>query len=185
MPTFDHLLVIDIESTCWKGNPPEGQASDIIEIGVALLNVSSLTVEASESILVKPKRSTVSPFCTELTTLTQEMVDSGISLAEACAYLKQNYKSKNRVWASFGEYDRKMFEKSCSDLNIPYPFGSSHINVKTLYTLFAGNSFGKGMKGVLKEIGLSHVGTHHRGVDDAINIAAILGEILRRGTLKS
>ena len=32
---LDHILVIDIESTCWQGGfPPRGEANDIIEIGL-------------------------------------------------------------------------------------------------------------------------------------------------------
>ena len=181
MPTFDSLLVVDLEATCWKGDPPTGEQSDIIEIGVALLDLASLEVRSTESILVRPERSSVSRFCTELTTLTQEMVDAGQSLRDACAYLQRKYESRTRVWASFGDYDRRMFEKSCEELNIPYPVGPSHLNVKNLYPLFAGKTFAKGMRGVLEEMGLPHVGTHHRGVDDARNIAAILAEILKRG----
>jgi inhibitor of KinA sporulation pathway (predicted exonuclease) len=43
--------------------------------------------------LVKPERSTVSEFCTELTTLTQEQVDQGMSFAEACERLQKRYLS--------------------------------------------------------------------------------------------
>ena len=31
---LDQILVIDVESTCWAGAQPEGQVSEIIEIGV-------------------------------------------------------------------------------------------------------------------------------------------------------
>ena len=30
---LDRILVVDIEATCWEGNPPPGQTSEIIEIG--------------------------------------------------------------------------------------------------------------------------------------------------------
>jgi len=81
---LDQILVIDVESTCWEGNPPEGQESEIIEIGVCTLGVASGERVERESILVKPQRSTVSSFCTRLTTLTQAQVETGISFNEAC-----------------------------------------------------------------------------------------------------
>ena len=28
---LDHILVIDIEATCWQGEPPPGQRSEIIK----------------------------------------------------------------------------------------------------------------------------------------------------------
>ncbi|MFW5667426.1 MAG: exonuclease domain-containing protein, partial [Coleofasciculus sp.] len=78
---IDQILVIDVEATCWQGKPPPGQESEIIEIGVCLLDCHSHYAVKTESILVKPERSTVSEFCTELTTLTQEQVDQGMSFA--------------------------------------------------------------------------------------------------------
>jgi inhibitor of KinA sporulation pathway (predicted exonuclease) len=100
---LDQILVIDVESTCWDGSPPPDQESEIIEIGVCLLDVVSCEQVARESILVKPQRSTISPFCTQLTTLTQAQVDAGISFKEACGLLKSNYLSKERTWASYGD----------------------------------------------------------------------------------
>src|SRR5262249_41432498 len=44
MSAFDPLLVVDLEATCWEGEPPAGEASDIIEIGVVLLAVATLEV---------------------------------------------------------------------------------------------------------------------------------------------
>ena len=81
---LDHVLVIDIESTCWDGGfPPRGEANDIIEIGLTRLELSSGRRLEKRSILVRPERSKVSPFCTELTTLTQEQVDTGILFKDA------------------------------------------------------------------------------------------------------
>ena len=38
---LDCILVVDLEATCWVGGPPEGQESEIIEIGLCVLHVSS------------------------------------------------------------------------------------------------------------------------------------------------
>ena len=40
---LDQILVIDVEATCWEGNPPPGQTSEIIEIGLCVLDVPTLT----------------------------------------------------------------------------------------------------------------------------------------------
>lgn len=39
---LDQILVIDVESTCWDGPTPDGQSSEIIEIGVCTVDVHSL-----------------------------------------------------------------------------------------------------------------------------------------------
>lgn len=175
---LDHILVLDVESTCWEGKPPGGQENEIIEIGLCLLDVASGERKDRESLLVRPERSTVSPFCTALTTLTQAQVDQGIPFAEACALLIKRFKSKERVWASYGDYDRRQFERQCRNRGIPYPFGPSHFNVKALLALTLGLKAEVGMAEGLPLLGLPLEGTHHRGGDDAWNIADILGKLL-------
>lgn len=177
---LDQVLVIDVESTCWNGPPPPGQENEIIEIGVCLLDVGSRERVTRESILVKPQRSTVSPFCTELTTLTQAQVDAGISFKAACALLKSKYLAKERTWASYGDYDRRQFERQCRDSQIGYPFGPTHLNVKNLFALIQGLPHEVGMVEALAMLGLPLIGTHHRGGDDAWNIAQFLAILLER-----
>ncbi|KOV83495.1 DNA polymerase III [Nocardia sp. NRRL S-836] len=177
---MDHVLVVDIESTCWEGSPPGGQVSEIIEIGVCPLEVSTGKRGERRSVLVRPTRSAVSQFCTRLTTLTAAQVAAGVSFAEACALLREEYRSADRVWASYGEYDRKMFERQCADFGVRYPFGQRHINVKTLFALTHALPGEVGMAEALRIAGRKLDGTHHRGHDDAHNIAGLLAGLLRR-----
>ena len=85
------------------------------------------------------------------------------------------------MWASYGDYDRQKFEQQCAGRGVPYPFGKTHINVKSLLALTAGLSRELGMAGGLEKLGISLEGTHHRGCDDAWNIAAILWHIIKAG----
>jgi len=176
---LDRILVVDVESTCWEANPPPGQMSEIIEIGLCMVDVAALERVERRSILVRPACSTVSAYCTQLTTLTQADVDAGIPLAEACRVLAQEYQSGQRLFASFGDYDRQQFERNCSAFGIPYPFGPTHLNVKNLAAIAYGWSREVGMSEALKRAGLPLEGTHHRGGDDAWNIAGLLSHLLR------
>lgn len=183
---LDKILVVDVESTCWEGNPPPDEESEIIEVGFCILDARDLEARSRGSILVKPKLSKVSPFCTKLTTLTQEVLDrEGGTFAAACNDLRA-LDSKNITWASYGDYDRKMFEGQtgptaawwgCTE----YPFSPRHINVKNLCALMHGWEREVGMDEALKRLGLPLEGTHHRGGDDAYNIAKILAHVLRLG----
>lgn len=175
---LDRIIVIDIEATCWQGKLPSGQESEIIEIGICPLDIITGEPLEKESILVKPQCSTVSDFCTELTTLTQEQVDKGITFTEACAILQERHESRQQVWASYGEYDRQQFTRQCKSRGIKYPFGTRHINVKTLLALQQHLSKEVGMARALEILELPLEGTHHRGVDDAGNIARILAKLL-------
>lgn len=74
------INVVDVEATCWDGQPPPGQVSEIIEIGLTVVDLDQGDRLAKHRILVRPQRSRVSAFCTELTSLTQEEVDQGVTL---------------------------------------------------------------------------------------------------------
>lgn len=175
---LDKIIVIDLECTCWDSPPPSGQANEIIEIGLCELDLKTLTPGEPRCIMVRPERSSVSEFCTRLTTLTQTDVDKGISFAEACRLLKKEHDSKARPWASWGDFDRRQFERQCTDTRIAYPFGPTHLNAKNLFALAHGLGHEVGMDGALQHLGLKLQGTHHRGVDDAANIARILAHSL-------
>ena len=175
---LDHLLVVDVEATCWEGDPPAGQLNEIIEIGICLLEIPTLYRLDKRSILVRPERSTVSDFCTQLTTITPEMVQNGKSFQEACSILRKEFRSEERAWASYGDYDRTQFEKQCRHTGTVYPFGRTHLNVKSLLALAYGLPNEIGMSQALELMGLPLEGTHHRGHDDAWNIAAVAAELL-------
>ncbi|MGD2206058.1 MAG: 3'-5' exonuclease [Anaerolineae bacterium] len=175
---LDQILVIDLEATCWQKAPPAGQDHEIIEIGLCILDVSTGERWENRSILVKPTHSTISDYCTELTTLTQENVDAGIPLRGACHILVEEYRSKERLWASYGDYDRRQFQRECEARGIEYPFGPGHINVKSLFAAIHNLPKEPPLDQALKMLGFPMEGTHHRGGDDAWNIARILGHIL-------
>lgn len=174
-PLDRNVLVIDVESTCWE--PPEVQPkneiSEIIEIGIAVVNIKDLQIVKNESILIRPQKSKVSKFCTKLTTLTQRQVDTGITFQEAMNKLLKDYDSANRTFVSWGDYDRKMFERNSRDYGVKYPFGPRHMNLKNSFTLLHGLEHEPGLDTALDYLGMKLEGTHHRGIDDARNIARI------------
>jgi inhibitor of KinA sporulation pathway (predicted exonuclease) len=173
------IIVVDLESTCWEHKPPEGEVSEIIEIGICVLNTETGRLENSKAIFVKPTRSKVGEFCTRLTTLTQEMVDEGITFKEACQQLQDEYQTKDYTWASYGAYDLNMFKKQCESFGVEYPFSDDHINVKALFAERNDLDRPLGMTGALYKAEIELTGTHHRGVDDAKNIAKILYTLVK------
>ena len=102
-------------------------------------------------------------------------------MAEACQLLAHEYQAPARLWASYGDYDRKQFERNCRESGIAYPFGPTHLNVKTLAAVACGWLSEVGISEALKRMGLTLEGVHHRGDADTWNIAAILSRVLRSG----
>jgi inhibitor of KinA sporulation pathway (predicted exonuclease) len=175
---LDKIVVVDLEATCWQVEPPPGEESEIIEIGLCLLDVATGQRELKESLLIRPERSTVSSFCTRLTTLTPEDVAGGLSFAEACNLLRQKYGGPRRVWASYGDYDRRQLMRQCEERGVPYPFGYSHINVKNLAGLMMRLENEVSLPQALAYFGWELEGTYHRGNDDAWNVARLLCALL-------
>src|SRR5215470_2747564 len=122
------LNVVDVEATCWHDGPPPGQVSEIIEIGLATVDLVAGRRTGRHSILVRPERSAVSAFCTQLTGLTQADADAGVTFAAACQILATDHQSASRPWASWGEYDRQQFDRQCQATSTGYPFGPRHVN---------------------------------------------------------
>lgn len=177
---LDKVLVIDLEATCWEGAPPDGQTSEIIEIGLCVVDIATGDREEPRAILVKPQQSTLSDFCIQLTTLTPEMLADGMGLADACALLEEEYDSHRRTWASYGDYDRLQLLAQCQTWGVPYPFGRTHINVKNLMALKMGLKREVDLRRAMKLLDMPFEGSLHRGMDDAWNIAAVLDWVLGR-----
>lgn len=182
MTTDAHLLnVVDVEATCWDGPPPPGEVSEIIEIGLTVVDLRAGERLAKHRLLVRPARSRVSPFCTELTSLTQEEVDSGTTFAEACRTLAAEHRTNRLPWASWGDYDRHQFTRECERGSAAYPFGRHHINAKAVFTGSHALRRRPGMAQALQVADLPLEGRHHRGDDDAWNIAALVLHLAARG----
>lgn len=179
---FDKIVVIDIEATCWAPGqePPSGEKSEIIEIGGCTVDLETLEVSDKVSLLCRPQISSVSQYCTELTTLTQERLDrEGIPFQDACQILKDQLRTKKRSWGSFGTYDLTQFNENCKDFNIKSPFGGRHIDIKLMATILLGLKKAPGLKKLCAIIDIPMEGTHHRGDDDAWNTAKILAKLIR------
>lgn len=174
----EKIIIIDLEATCWQGKEKETNVSEIIEIGICVLDTKTGEITQNEGILIKPIQSTVSEYCTNLTTLTQEQLDKeGITFQEACNILQTKYNAKEFTWASFGGYDYRQLKKECKSNNIDFPVSENHINVKELLAKKK-NIKKVGMSKALRILDIPLEGTHHRGKDDARNIAKILNWIL-------
>lgn len=177
---LDQILVIDIECTCWDGTPPPHEQTEVIEIGVCRLDVTTLARLEKRSLLVRPERSHLSEFCRKLTTISPEMLADALTFSQACQVLRDEYDSARRVWASYGDYDRIQMEKQCEDWKVKYPFSPTHWNVKNLLALWAKWPRELGLAQALAYLDLPLEGTHHRGHDDAWNTAAILAMLISK-----
>ena len=183
---YDHYLVLDLEATCCDQETIKRHQMEIIEIGAVMVAVQSLNVIGEFQTFIKPVRYPVlTQFCKSLTSITQEQVDQAPGYVEAIALLKQwlsNY--PNGVFGSWGDYDRNQFKQDSKFHNVPFPLAYPHINLKHLFSSTQGLPKRYGMAEALQLAGIALEGTHHRGIDDARNIAKLLPFILGRQQLQ-
>ncbi len=173
--TGDHFVVVDLEATCWEGKHPD--RNEIIEIGAVCYSIGEGVVDTFQT-FVKPKLQPVlSEFCVHLTHITQDEVNAAPSFQEA---FQRFHDWCDRVQpiasASWGQYDLNQFKSDCRLHDIPC-WIENHINLKVLFSEIT--ALGKsGMKRALHHYEIPLGGTHHRGIDDAHNIARILDRMI-------
>jgi len=178
-PSAPYYLVVDLEATCDdRGAVPRAE-SEIIEIGAVLVEGSSLRSVAELQTFVRPRlHPRLTPFCTQLTTITQDDVDWApdfISAADRLAAF-----GRGALFCSWGNYDRNQLDQDARLHGIPSPLGPEHANVKQLFARALGLRRGIGNRGAMDIVGEPATGTHHRGIDDARNIARLLPYALGR-----
>ncbi len=179
---LDRILVLDIEATCWPpGETPLDEQVDIIELGWCTIDLQTKSITNPSNILVKPQRSKVSDYCTNLTGLTQQEVSKGTFFPEALRFIHKRNPLKKIAWASYGDSDREQMIKQCKDFDIPYPFSNSHMNISTLFSMMNGINREISLHKALDQIGIKSYGDAHRAGSDAFDAAQVLLHLLIRG----
>ncbi|GAB2850304.1 3'-5' exonuclease [Actinocorallia aurea] len=176
------LNVVDVEATCRPGRtPPPGEAAEIIEIGVCVVDLAAGTRLARDRVLVRPGRSRVSQFCTELTGLTVADLAAAPTFGQACARLVRVHDAGRRPWASWGAFDREIFRDQCARDGVPYPFADRHTDAKAVFAEAHGLGHRPSRPEALRLAGLVGEGTEHRGADDAWNAATLVPHLAALG----
>lgn len=180
-----HYLLIDFEATCANDGSVPRQHMEIIEIGAVMVETASLRVVDEFQSFVRPVRHPqLTAFCTQLTTITQAQVDAAPGFAEVAAALKAwRAGYPDLIWGSWGDYDRNQLQQDCDFHRVADPVGAPHRNIKRLFAQREGSGRKFGLDGGVRRARLAFAGTHHRGIDDARNIARLLAYALGRAEL--
>ena len=177
LPPF--LVVVDFEATCDQDHRISKYEMEIIEIGAVLVETSTLKKVGELGTFVKPIRHPqLTAFCTELTTITQHDVDDAPLFPEALAKLLVFLGPREVLFCSWGDYDRNQLTQDCRLHGVPYPFGERHLNLKKRFSEKQSLPKKLGMGQALEHCNLKLEGTHHRGIDDANNMARMLPWII-------
>ena len=174
------ILVIDLEATCDDRGKVRRHEMEIIEIGAVLVDAKTLAPRAEFQTFVRPVRNPVlTRFCTELTSIRQQEVDRAPSFPHANealrAFIQRNARDEHAAtFASWGDFDRRQFLQDARYHGVWLPFEGRHINLKRAFAEREGSGRRYGLRAALRRVGIPFGGTHHRGIDDARNIAKLV-----------
>jgi len=148
---------------------------ETIEIGAVMVDAASLQVLDEFQTFIKPIIHTeLRDFCINLTSIQQVDVDNSEKFPVVFeAFLAWASQFEEYLFCSWGDYDRKQLEQDCTLHNIPFPL-STHFNLKLAFSKSQNTKKRFGLDQALRKKGLILEGTHHRGIDDARNIARLL-----------
>lgn len=180
----DHYLVVDLEATCSDNGTITRQDAETIEIGAAIVNITKRRIVGEFCEFVKPKNNpTLTPFCIELTTITQETIDESKPFSNVfedfLIWMRVVGRPESFTFASWSRWDFDQLGRECEQHAIHFPF-ESHVNIPAVGKKNAGII---SQRRLLKHFGMKFAGTRHRGIDDARNYAVIVVEMLNRGWL--
>ena len=175
-----YLAVLDFEATCWSDKPDH----EIIEWPTVVVDLQTLEVVDEFRVFVRPKRQPVlSAFCIELTGITQDQVDAGLTLKAAWkAHARFMARYADSVFVTCGDWDLgTMLPADCRNNGLRAPAGpySRWINIKSVFARYHPDVKKAGMMLMLSTLGVDHVGRHHSGLDDCRNIANICVNLIQ------
>lgn len=176
---FKMLLVVDLEATCWGDALHPREDMETIEFGAVLVRMSDLKPIDERCWFIKPQlHPKLSDYCTGLTSVTQGQVDAGLAFEEVSVQISawlELYR-EGLGWGSWGNFDKHQLQKDARRCAIQSPLEPyTHTNLKNAFAHH--HQLGKprpGMERALELCGMSVEGAHHRGIDDARNIARML-----------
>lgn len=188
-----YLCVLDFEATCWDTTSSKDKSQmEIIEFPSVLYKIdevtSTQTFISEFAKYVKPTiNQTLSTFCTELTGITQSVVNSAQTFIhvyrEHIKWIESNVPANaTLIFATCGHWDlrtqlpRELQNKKCKK----HSYYLKYINVKDEFENFYRTKAG-GMTGMLDKLGLKLDGRHHSGIDDTKNIAKIAIHLINAG----
>jgi inhibitor of KinA sporulation pathway (predicted exonuclease) len=172
-----HIIIVDIELTCWKGQNDD-RFREIIEIGVVKVdNVKNIIVD-KEQYFIKNVKSEISDFCTELTGISQELLnEKGITFEKL---IKHRFGSLNKTWCGWGCGDYNAMEKNAIEKKCPNAFSDNYINLSEIYGLIHGLERSKSLKKAMNDYDVKFKGRQHSGIVDAVATAELYLKFLKK-----
>jgi inhibitor of KinA sporulation pathway (predicted exonuclease) len=174
-----YYLIIDLEASCFS-DQVERDEMEIIEIGAVMSDDKGNPIDEFQTFVQPVRNLILSDFCRELTHICQDDVNNAPFFKSAMSNLLAWIGTRQPLkFCSWGFYDYKQFEKDCLYHGIEFPdVMKNHVNLKNELARIKPCKR-MGMSRALTLLNIPLMGNHHRGIDDAKNIAQIFKKMVQ------
>jgi len=174
------IIIVDLEATCCDQGTVPRDEMEIIEIGAVATEIRTGEAISEFQSFVRPVRNPLlTDFCRELTTIRQKDVDAADGYPDVISRFSDWLKQwPGHQFGSWGDYDRRQFEKDSAFHDMDLPFPGKHRNIKREVATELKLRKPMGVAGTLAKLGMKFDGVAHRGIDDARNIAFLYKSVL-------
>ena len=176
-----HWLVIDLEATTDDGGWPL-EEMEVIEIGASVVTRAGREVDHFQRFIRPVRRPLLTPFCRQLTRITQANIDGAPPLPLVWEQFERwlgQHRPKLEAWASWGDYDRLQLEQEWQQKQLNSVLAHlPHLNLKQQFAHARQLKRPLGLNSALQLAGMQFNGQQHRALEDARNTARLLPLIL-------
>ncbi|MEZ8823119.1 exonuclease domain-containing protein [Vibrio amylolyticus] len=174
---YNRVVCFDLEMCCWSVDGV-GTTGEIIEVGLAEIDVAKGEIVKRAQYYVKPENDEVSLFCAELTGITPRKIEKqGRPLKDVMQSMQKNFGGPNKIYASWGRDDQILFNE-CREKGLDMPF-KEFINLATLYRIQNRLKDKRiGHKAAQEAKDIEWEGRQHSGYVDAYNLAKLALDML-------
>ncbi|TPX56535.1 hypothetical protein PhCBS80983_g04487 [Powellomyces hirtus] len=188
---YDFIIAVDLEATCDENHSEPAKVlvprdkGEIIELSYAVVSVPERRIVHQRQNYVRPVETVVTPFCTQLTGITPEMVADAGTLRDAVedllSFIQANPQS-TFCFMAHTEWDfRFQLPRECQEKGIQLPplfsiFFDVTKEVHRMQSLASGairTGAPNSLLSLCKAMGLQPEGRLHCGLNDAVTVARL------------
>ena len=180
-PDCTHIMVVDFEATCGPGVSKTD--AEIIEVGAVLVSLPTTNPSVVElptfHRYIRPTIvTTLTPFCKNLTGITQKQVEEGLLFKEMIEewkiFLSDHQCTPATVlFGSWTDFDIKQLRLELSRQNVDFEF-PHWIDLQKAYKITQQKSTIQSVSKALAEQELEFIGQAHSALHDAINTVRLV-----------
>jgi inhibitor of KinA sporulation pathway (predicted exonuclease) len=177
MSRYNRMLFVDVELTCWDGDPPPGEVPELIAFGIVDLKTDELAIRREKLFLVRPHASVISPFCTTLTGITPKEADAAPPLPEVVRTIRKTFGQSD--WCAWGR-DDVLIREASERANAELPFLGCFHDLAAQVRGLLGLTYRLGLDEALERFELDWEGPPHDALADAKNLARLFIALAQR-----